>query len=165
MRLAETLGIVPAIVPVDLAAAAADGDWVSLKNYGHVAIVVFKGAGTAGEDPDISVQQATAVAGTGAKDLTFTDIYVKQGTLTAEGEFTLVEQAASATFSADATSAEEQAVYVIEFDAEDLDVSNGFDCIRVRVADVGVGAQLGCALYLLSEPRYGGEPLPSAIVD
>lgn len=165
MRLVETIGIVPAIVPVDLSAAAADGDYVSLKNYGHVAIVVFKAAGTAGDDPDFSVQQAQAVAGTGAKDLLFTTIYQKQGVLTAVGTFVKITQAAGAAYSADLTSAEEQGVYVIEFDAQDLDVDNGFDCIRVRVADVGLNAQLGCAFYLLSEPRYGGDPVPSAIVD
>lgn len=166
MRLAETIQMVAGIIPVNLQTAANDGDWVSLKNYGHVAIVVLKGAGTAGEDPVLTVRQAQDVAGTGAKALTFDTIYAKVGAQSGIGAFTKVSQAAANTYT-DATSAEAEGLFVIEFEAEDLDLANGFDCIQVQIPDVGAGAtpQIGGALYLLSEPRYGGEPLPSAIAD
>lgn len=160
----EKMQIVSAIVPVDLQAAANNGDWVSLKNYGRCAIVLFKAAGTAGDDPVFTLRQATDVSGTGAKELTFTRIDSKVGTQTAVGTFTKATQAAANTYT-DAVSAEAQAIMVVDIKAEDLDVANDFDCIQLQIPDVGSNAQLGCALYLLHEPRYGGATLPSAIVD
>ncbi|MBI4637690.1 MAG: hypothetical protein HY727_15235 [Candidatus Rokubacteria bacterium] len=165
--LGNLIDIIPAILPLDLQTAR-DGDYISLKHAQGVAVVVFKGAGTAGDDPLISFQQAQDVAGTGVKDLaTIATIFKKQGTLTAVGTWSKVTQAAGASFQADATSAEEEAVYVFEIEADELDVDNGFDCLRVRVADTGTNAQLGCALYLLYGQRYAATPanLPSSIVD
>jgi len=165
MRLVEDSQIVSGFLPVDLQTAANTGDWVSLKLYNHLAVVFFKNAGTAGDDPTITIEQATAVAGTGNKALTFTTIHTKQDTvLTAVGTFTEVTQAAANTYT-DATSAEDAAIWVIEFDGADLDSAAGFDCVQASVADVGGNAQVGALLYILSEPRYAGAVPPSAIVD
>ena len=162
-HLLEKLQIASGFVPVDLAGGANDGAWVSLKNYGRCAIVLFKAAGVAGEDPVLSLEQATDVTGTGAKALDFARIDVKQGTLSSIGEFAKVANA-GADYTDDA-AAEAQAIWAIDVLAEDLDIDDGFDCLRASVADVGVGAQLGALLYLLHEPRYASDPLPSAIVD
>lgn len=154
MRLAECCQIVPAIIPVDLSGGDNNGDWVSMKNYSHCTILFFAAAGTAGQDPIVKLQQATAVAGTSAKDLTFTDIYVKANAdLATVGQFTKVTQAAGTSYT-DATHAEIQKLYAIEVEASELDSENGFDCIQVSVADVGGNAQIGCALYILSGSRY-----------
>ena len=142
-----------AFVPVDMQAGANTGDWVSMSDYNHLAIVFFKAAGTAGDDPTITISQATDNAGTSSKALNFTRIYTKQGTLSSVGTFTLATQSAGNTYT-DATSAEAQGVWIIEFDAGDLDVANGFDHVQASVADVGSNAQLGCALYISTEPRY-----------
>ena len=159
----ENNQIVAAIIPIDLAAGANNGDWVSMKNHRHLTVIFYAAAGTAGDDPIFKLQQATAVAGTAAKDLLFDTIYVKSGTLTSVGTFTKVTQTAATTYT-DATHAEIQKIYVVELDAEDLDVANGFDCVQLSVADVGAGgAQIGCGLYILSNPRYA--PPVSAIVD
>ncbi len=163
-RLMEGANIQSAFVPIDLQTAANDGDWVSMKNYERCACVLFKAVGTAGDDPTITMEQATVVAGTDAKALTFTDIYTKQGALlTAQGTFTRTVQAAAATY-VDLTAAELQAIWVIEFLGSDLDADNGFDCLRMRVADVGGNAQLGCGLYILY-PAAQGSPPPSPIID
>lgn len=159
----EKMQIVSAWVPVDLQTAQ-NGDYVSLKNYGRCAIVFFAAAGTASDDPTLTLTQAQDVSGTGAKALNFTRIDVKQGTLTAVGTFTTVTQAAGNTYT-DATSAEIQKIWVVDVKAEDLDKANGFDCLRLACSDIGSNAQLGCALYLLHEPRYASATLPSAIID
>lgn len=160
----EKVQIAAAFVPVDMSTAANNGDWVSLKNYGRVAIVLFKAAGTAGDDPVFTLRQAQDVGGAGAKELNFTRIDTKVGTLTSVGTFTKVTQAAGNTY-VDAVSAEAQAIMVVDIKAEDLDLANGFDCVQLQIPDVGTNAQLGCAFYLLHEPRYGKTPLDSAIVD
>ena len=104
--------IVSGFVPVDMQAGANTGDWVSVENFNHVAIVFFKAAGTAGDDPTITVTQATDAAGTSSKALNFTRIYTKQGTLSSVANFTLTTQSAANTFT-DATSAEVQAIWVV----------------------------------------------------
>jgi len=163
---AEQVNVVSGFLPVNMATGANAGDWVSLKNYERCTVIFFKGAGTAGDDPTITIQQATAVAGTGNKDLDCIDkVYKKQDTvLTAETVFTIATQTADAAYT-DATSAEDAAIWVIDIMAEDLDQANGYDCIQASVADVGTNAQIGCVLYLLWPARYGSAALPSAITD
>lgn len=165
MRLCENNQIAIGFVPVNLATAANDGDYISLKNYKHVAVIFIKAAGASGEDPTLTIQQATAVAGTGAKALNFTTIYVKQGSdLQAIGTFTKTTQTAANTYT-EATAGEEQAIWVVEFDADELDVDGGFDCINASIADVGDTSQIGTIIYLLSEPRFATETMATAITD
>ncbi len=163
-RLAEEMQLVAAIIPVNLATAANAGDWVSLKKYRHCSIIILKGIGIAGEDPVISVLQATAVAGTGSKALNTEKVWSKVGAtaLSAVGTFTEITQAAAATYT-DLVAGENEALWVLVVDAEDLVVEGGFDCVSVSIADSGATAQLAAALYLLSEPRH--TPPGSAIVD
>lgn len=164
MLLIENNQIVAGFVPVDMSAGANNGDWVSMKNFSHIAIVFIKAAGTAGDDPTLTINQAKDVSGTDSKALNFTNLHVKQGTLSGIGEFTKITQAEGNTYT-EATSAEKQAVWVVEFDVMDLDINNGFDCVQAAVADIGNNAQLGCVLYILSQPRSAGSPLISAITD
>jgi hypothetical protein len=135
-----------------------------MKNYGRCTIVFFKAAGSASEDPTITVEQATSIAPSSAKALTFTTLYTKQGTLTSVGTWTKVTQSAAGTYT-NATASENQAIWVIDILAEDLDVDNGFDCLRVTIADAGSTNQLGAVLYILSEPRYATQTGLSAIAN
>ena len=165
LPLGEKFDIIPAIIPLDLQTAR-DGDWVSLKNAQGVLVVVFKGAGTAGDDPSITIEQAQDAAGTGGKVLNaVVDFYKKIGTLTAVGSWTKVTQTADELVTVDAVSAEAEGIWAFNVEADQLDVDNGFDWVRVRVADVGGNAQLGCALYVLHGLRFQATPenLPSAI--
>lgn len=163
--LVEEAQIVAAIIPVDSQTGANAGDWVSMKNYERLTIVVFKAAGIAGDDPVLTVKQGSDVSGTGAKALNFTRVDAKVGAQTGVGTFTTVNQAAGNTYT-DAVSAEAQGLFVIEFKADDLDVSGGFDCVQLSIPDTGAGgAQLISALYILRGARYGTVPLPSAIID
>lgn len=155
--------IVLAAVPSDTAAAALNGDWVSLKNFNHVTILFAHGIGSGSEDPVLTIQQASKVDGTGAKALNFTKYGKKSHAtdITTVGQFTETSQAAGNTLTGEGNA---QELFAVEFDAADLDVDGGFDCIRATVADVGVTAQLAAIVYILSEPRYSGNP-PSAMAD
>lgn len=165
MRLTDFMQVVSAIKPVDLNDAAQAGDWVSMKNYARMAIVFFGKAGSAGTDITFTVEQAQNVAGSGTvKALTFTDIFKKEGAdLLTIGEFTKVTQAAAGTYTSTNNEQSDQIV-VIDIKAEDLDIDGNFDCVRLSVNDPGA-AKLACALYLLWEPKYGKEILPSAIAN
>lgn len=161
--------LVGAFAPLDLQTAR-DGDYISLKNAGGVDVLIYKGAGTDGDDPSISFQQAQAVAGTGAKDLaTIAEYWEKEAAtdLTGTGTWTRVTQTASATVAPGDPSAQYAAMYLFSIDADELDVDNGFDCIRVRIADTGTNAQLGTAVYILRDLRTQATPanLPNSIID
>lgn len=159
----DKVDIVSGIVPIDIGSART-GDTITMKNYGRCAIVFFKAAGSASEDPTVTVEQAVSIAPSSAKALTFTTIYTKQGTLTSVGTWTKVTQAAAGTYT-NATASENQAIWVIDIKAEDLDVDNGFDCIRVTIADAGSVNQLAAVLYILHEPRYAVDGGVSAIAN
>lgn len=161
--LVEEAQIVVGFIPINMATGANAGDWVSMKGYDRCTIIFLAGAGTAGQDPTLTLQQATAVAGTGAKNLNFTRIDKKQGAdLAAVGTFTTVTQAAGTSYTDD-TSAEVQKLWVVEVKSDDLDVDNGFDCVQASVTDIGTNSQIGTLLYILRGPRFA--PPGSAIAD
>jgi len=164
MLLVEEAQIVAGIIPVDLGTAANNGDYVSLKNFHNLTVIVFKGAGTAGDDPVITLQQAQDVSGTGVKELNFTRVDAKVGVQTATGAFTTVTQAAGNTYT-DLVSAEAQGLFAIEVTHDMLDIANNFDCVRVTIPDTGTNAQVGCALYILRNPRYKPTGAISGIID
>lgn len=163
----EKCQIVGAFRPVDLQDGANSGDWVSLENYKRCAIVFWSAIGTGGDDPTLTLQQAGDAAGSDAKDLTVvTDVYTKQAAtnLLSTGQWTHETQVAATSYT-DGDAAEQEALWVIDIDADLLDVDNGFKFIQASVADVGSNAQLGACLYILHEPRYPDAPenMPSAL--
>jgi hypothetical protein len=161
-HLLEKMQIVPAIMPVNLATAANNGDFVNMENYGRCAVVFLGAVGAASEDPTVTVLQATSDGGT-TKALKFTRVDVKQGSaLTGVGTFTTITQAAANTYTDD-TSGEAQKLWVIDIAAEDLDIDNGYSFVQVTVAKTGTTAQVGTAIYILHDPKYASATLPSAI--
>lgn len=166
-QFAEHFNVAEAFLPVNIATAANDGDWVSLKNYSECTVLFFQGPGGAAEPATLTFEQATAVAGTGAKALAaITTIYRKQAATNLQGTglWTKVTQAAAATFAlGSGADGDKAALVAITLHAEDLDADGGFDCLRVRVADVGTGPAIGSCVYILSGPRYAA--LPSALTD
>jgi len=161
-RFVENIALQSSFVPVDLQDGANTGDWFNAAHYDRFAVLVFKAAGTAGDDPTLTINQASDNAGTGSKGLNFTVIYSKVGTLTGTADWTVNTQAAANTYT-DAASAESQAFFLIEFKAEELDVDNGFDHVQLTIADVGSNAQLGCAMYMGWGGRYPQATVPSTL--
>lgn len=163
----ESAQIVSGFAPIALTTART-GDVVSLKHYRRCLVLFHKGIGTAGDDPTITILQGTNVAFGTNKALNFTTIHVKQDptSLGDVGQWTKVTQAAGNTYT-DATSAEQAALWAIEFKAEDLDIANDYDCIRASIGDVGTNSQIGALEYILFDPIVSTAPasMASAIVD
>lgn len=162
-RFMQTHQIESAFVPVDMQTAANNGDWVNLALYDYVVCVLFKAAGTAGDDPVFVLKQAQDVAGTGSKALQIDTIFSKVGTLTGVAQFARNTQTLANSYTDD-TSAESQALMAVEVRASDLDLANGFQCVQLSVADVGGNAQLGCGFYILCGCRYDQQIMPDAKV-
>jgi hypothetical protein len=150
--------------PVNMATGANSGDYIDLKEYEGCLVLFVKGVGTAGEDPTITLLQATDVAAGTTKALNFTRVDKKQATaLTSVGTFTTVTQAAANTYTND-TLGELQAIIAIDVKAENLDVDGGYTCLHASVADVGTTSQLGIVVMIPYGPKYAKATLDSAIV-
>lgn len=162
-NLFDVLDIVPMLEPINLGSARTS-DVVSLKNHGSGLLVFYKAAGSASEDPTITVLQATSVAASNSKALNFTTLYTKQGTLSSVGTWTKVSQSAANTYT-NTTASENQAMWVIPIKADDLDVDNGFDCIQVTIADAGSVNQLGSVFWIAGELRFAKDGGVSAIAN
>jgi hypothetical protein len=164
--LAEGFQIVTVLAPVNLLGGANTGDRVHLgKDFRRVTFLIAKAAGgTGGEDPVVTLREHDAVTSGNSADLAkISRVYSKQAAtdLTAVGQFTIVQQAAAATFS-NGTLAEEAALLAFEVDADDL--SAGFEWVSVDIADPGSGnAQLACVLAILHSPRHLMQVAASAI--
>jgi hypothetical protein len=150
----EVMDIVPAFVPVDMQTAANGSNWVNMAKCARVLCVVFKGAGTAGDNPVVTINQATDNAGTSSKALTFTKARSKIGAIAtaANQVWTTVTQAAAGTWTP--TSAASVALLAVEIRATDLDIANGFNHVQLTVPDIGSNAQLGCGFYIVFGVKY-----------
>jgi hypothetical protein len=148
--------IIWAAEPKSYSGAAVTKKYVSLKYYKRLTILIQTGAWAAGTAA-VTLKQATAVAGTGVKALSFTKQYNDEAV-----SGTLVETAVvSDTFNL----ATANKVYVIEVDAEQLDMANGFDCLSVDIASPGANVDLYGVVYVLSGCRYEQSTPPSPIAD
>lgn len=158
MKFVENFAIATAAAPVDTTGAAVVGDWVCLKGYESVTIVITQGA-WAGGTPAVTLDQATAVAGTGTKTLGFTKYWTKVGLAAANFTETAVT---SDTFNLPATA---NTVTVIQVHASQLDVDNGFDCVQLDIASPGANADLISATYFFTGARYPQETVVDPVVD
>jgi len=137
-------------------------DYVSLKHYKHLTVVIQAKNATTVTGSAITLKQATDVAATSEKALSFAKMWAD--TDTGAGD-TLTETAVTSdTFTTGATNSKNY-LYVIEVDASDLDADNGFDCVRLGTGNAT--ASVLNVLYILSEPSYAGDvaTLPSASID
>lgn len=154
--LSEQCKIVAGLCPIT--PSTSTPDYVSLKGYERLTVVIMVDNATTVTGSAITLKQATAVAGTSEKALSFTKAWRNVDIDAADG---LTEFAVSSdTFTTDATN-NKNLLYVMEVKAEDLDVNNGFDCVRAGTGNAT--AAVLSVLYILSGPKFGTSA--SAIVD
>ena len=130
--------------------------WISMKNYQRLTIIadaLSTGSVTGGV---VTLNQATTITATSAKALSFTRMAALEDLTTAQTEVAqaLVETAVtSSTWTILATTGK-RTRYVMEVKSEDLDIANGFDCVRF-VSTALVNAT-GVVNYILWGARYTG---------
>jgi hypothetical protein len=141
------------------AGAALTGAYVSLKNYGRCFVMVDIDQANAATMA-ISIEQASAVAGTGSKVITVAvPIWANQDCATTD---TLVRQTDAVDFTTSAAVKVKKVVF--EIDPATLDINNGFDCVCVKTA-ASNAANITAASYVLTTPRFSGATPASAVVD
>lgn len=146
-NLVEKIRPIEAIAPATGADAIA-GDYISLKNVNHLTIVAHITQGHA-TPPALTIEQATAVAGTSSKVITeVVPIFANQDCAASD----LIEgQTAAVNFTPSATLKHKMVVF--EIDPATLDTNNGFDCICLKAGASNV-ANIIAAQYLVKERYY-----------
>ncbi len=149
-----------AFTPVDFNTAdAATGHRVHMRNYESFAFVLFKGAGTAGADPVVTVQEHNANTGGTSQTLAVVDEFYKKEETSLDGDEVWVRTAVdpvSGTPNMGLTSAEQEGIYVIQIEAPQL--SAGFEWLSCNIAATVANAQLVAGLYILSGLKIQADP-------
>lgn len=153
-RLDEQAHLVQATSIAALTGAAGDATYVSLKNYRRVTVIIDIANATTVTGTAVTLKQATAVAGTGEKALAFTRMLANTDVGAGNAPANYTETAVSNNTFTSSTTNSKRLRYIIEVDAEQLDVANSFDCFRVD-ADSAV-ASTGVVTYILWGARYSG---------
>lgn len=130
------------------------GKRLAMRVGSGVTILVVKGAGTAAEDPTVTLKQHTAyTGGTTANLATIDHYYLKNETaLDNDESWTKVTQAAAATIAdpgGAGTSAESQQLIAIEVAASDL--TEGYTHISLDYAVTASNAQLAGWFYIVHD--------------
>lgn len=155
--LAEQVRWVSGIAPI-AGGSARSGDWISLKGYEGVMILVHIAMGHAATTA-ITVDKATAVAGTGNSDaITLAHAWKRTGALGGAPTWTAVTPATSITSSATG-SGEDQ--FIIDIPASEL---GDYDCVQVELG-ASNSANIVSAEYILYGPRYSGPVTDGFTVD
>lgn len=136
-------------------ANAATGARCSLRHASGVTILMHKAAGTAADDPTVTLKQHTASTGGTTANLAIIDHYYLKTEATLDGDeaWTKVTQAVAATIAdpgGAGTSAEHEQLLAIEVSAAQL--SDGYNYVSLDYAVAGLGnAQLACTIYILHD--------------
>jgi hypothetical protein len=173
MRFLEQAQIVPIMTGgvLDVRNQTRTGDYVCMKDFRNLTIVVHFADGQAGDDVKLTVEQATDAAGTGHKAVNVLQtgrIFTKLGAadVTAVGGWTQETQAVADEEYTHADAGEQSGLYVVELSDEDFDLAGGFDWVRCDITGIAnTAAKLACGEYILWNPRYSHAPasMPSVI--
>jgi len=148
--------VVPIVAAAGLLLTSTLGDttYVSMKGYRRLQIIISIADGTTVTGTAVTLKQATAIAGTGEKALAFTRMLANVDYAASK---TMTETAVSNnTFTTQVVNSKDS-VYIIDVDSDDLDVANGYDCVRVDATGHAATASRGCVvLYNLYGARYSG---------
>lgn len=140
-----------AFTPVDFNTSdAATGHRIHLRNYESVTMVLYKGAGTAGADPVVTVQEHTAATGGTSRTLAVLDEFYKKEETALDGDEVWVRTAVdpvAGVVNMGLTSAEQEGIYAFEVHAPQL--SDDCEWVSFNIAATVANAQLVSGLYIL----------------
>lgn len=134
--------------------------YISMKNVHRLVFFITcvnGGTVTAG---NIGLQQATAIAGTSQKVLSFTEA-LRALDIAANGQTLSKFTVTGDAFAPDATINKTN-LYAIEVSPDDLDINNNFDCVRVTLANQ-TGVTISVTAFAMM--KFGGRPLKSILTN
>lgn len=150
---AEECHVVNIIPPLGSAAATADSDVFSMRDYAHATIILAVGTQAGSftaklyECDNFTPSNAVAIA---------TRVYKEE---TAAGDTLGAKVAVTAAAGVD-TAAANNIMYVFEIDADEL--SDGYPCLQLKLSGLDNTTYLS-AIAILSGARYGSVESPTEI--
>lgn len=141
------------------------GDYVSLKDYAHMTIIIETKPASGADQATITLKQATSNAAAGEKALAQQNVWYN-GDVSATD--TLVKTAVTSNqvlTNAAGTAKNEMFVFEVDVNDGNLDIANGFTDVRVNATLSSSNSTPVAVTYILSEPRYAQATPPSAILD
>lgn len=152
-KFVEQHHVVMASVPAtDKFAGTLNTTAVHMKNYRRGAAVVLKGAGDTGTTK-LTLEACSASNGTGAEAIPF-----KKSVCTTGDAFSALADVPAAGFD---TTAGANQMYVLEYEAQSL--PEGKPWVRVTGVEQTDSPCAGAVIFILSNPGYVSEILPSAL--
>lgn len=150
--LGDVLDIGSAFAPVDFNTSdAATGHRVFMRDCGNLMFVLFKGAGTAGADPVVTIQEHSASSGGTSQTLVCLNEFYKKEETVLDGDEVWVRTAVdpeAGTANVGLTGAEQEGIYVFEIQPAQL--SAGFKWVSANIAATVANAQLVTGFYILT---------------
>lgn len=166
MQFLERNHIVPGFCPIDINGGK-DSDVISMKNYNHVAILLELGVIHGSADADITIYGCDDVAHTNAVALATIKFRKMSATDTWAAAVSVTDSKLDLVTAGDIDPATNNQLVVIDLDAVEvkkISADYEIDCLYVSISDPGQSVIASC-MFVLSEPRYGSDSMPSAIVD
>lgn len=155
--IAQNFAIVNYLPPVDANGSSlskSNATFVNMKGYNKVTFIITAGAMT---------EATTLISGYQAKDATGTSVAASALALThywtnvASASTAILTRTAATSNQVTATSVN-NAVYVLEFDAKQLNAASSFDFIGLGITGISAGAFLQVTA-ILHEARYASDPM------
>jgi hypothetical protein len=147
----EKFSVVEAFPPAT-GAGASNGDYITVKGGGVLVLVHLLQANAA--TTAITIEQATAVAGTGSKPIAKNiPVFLVADAATSDAP---VRQADAVSYTTGATLTHK--IVAFEIKPEDLDVAGGFTAICVK-AGISNVANLISSVYIVGGRRYSGSSM------
>ena len=156
----DNFKFVTGCAPAALTSTAGDGDYISMREYARLTVIISVLNGNTVTGGAVTLKQASDVAGTGEKALGFSTMWANTD---AGASDTLVSTAVTSDTFTTSTTNSKILMYVIEVSARELDIANGFDCVRVDVASMANA--VGTVIYMLSGARQKPVIARTAITD
>lgn len=160
VMLHEQAKIITGLAPI--LPSSSTPDYVCMKGYTRCSIIILVDNNTTVTGSAITVKQATAVAGTGEKAVSVAEMF--ENTDTAAGSALTATAVTSNTFTTDATNAK-NLMYVVDVGIEDLDLANGFDCLRAGTGNATAAIVSVCYVLYPAPYARAANVLPDPITD
>ena len=157
MRMVQRRKIWMPRTPIDGNGASYGGNFQFACLRAYQDVVLHWLFGNVAADATVAIQQAKNIGGSGAKTLAFDTIWLVSA---AAGDPVDMDKAVRHTVAANAFTVANATMdnhhMMVELHASQLDVQNGFDCIRPTFVG-GAGATLVAMLVEFLNPRYSGD--------
>ena len=169
MKLLDDHHVVSGWAPVDVNGGLSS-DYVSLKNYNRVTVLLSFGLITVGSDADIVLTASDDVAATHTVALNNYKYRKSPGTTASDtfaAEATIADSKIDLVAGGEITCDDDGCIVAIELTGADLKAAGTsyvYDCIKVAIGNPGQPVLCSC-LFILSDARYAADTLPSAIID